>query len=139
MLEPVTGTLIFLGSAAINGVLEDYSSAKWDQFKHNLKQHRPYANHELRQAVYRAYLLATLQSCAALLERKNLKVEAWFKFGMLPTKMADAFRLLVQDASAGVFTKATKRWLEVVSRDHIEKLKVVNDRTFDIPWQLEGQ
>ncbi len=119
MLEPVTSSLVFLGSAAINGVLGNRSDrrfkARWDKFRHNLGQHRPYANHDLRRAAHRAYLLATLQSCAALLERKNLKVEAWFKFGTLPEKMADAFRSVMREAPAGVFTNAAKQWLEKVS------------------------
>ncbi len=138
MLEPVT-SLVFLGSAAINGVLGNHSdrrfTARWEQFKHNLAQHRPYANDELRRTVYRAYLMATLQSCAALLERKNLKIEAWFKFGTLPGRMADAFRSLVREAPVGVFTEAAKQWLEDVSRNYTEKLKRLDSDELDAPFE----
>src|SRR6185503_20213934 len=111
MPEPITTSLVFLGSAIISGVLGNRSDAGfkagWDKFRHNLQEHRPYANHELARAAYRAYLQATLQSCAALLEQNHLKVETWFKLGAFPERMAAALRSLLSEPSAGVFTQAS--------------------------------
>jgi tetratricopeptide (TPR) repeat protein len=143
MPDPVTASLIFVGSAVANAAKtkgkEAISKGVWAKLKPNLIQYRPYANDELQRTAYRAYLEATLQSCAALLERKGLRVEAWFKLGMLPEKMADALRSLLHDAPAGVFTEASKQWLETVSHDHISKLKLLESKKLDPPFAYEHE
>jgi tetratricopeptide (TPR) repeat protein len=143
MLEPVTTSLIFVGAALVSGVLGNRSDARfkayWDKFRHNLEQHRPHANHALVRAAYRAYLQATLQSCAALLEGKGLSVEAWFKLGTLPEKMTLALRSLLSNPAAGVFTQANKKWLEDVSHDHITKLKEFDKEKLDPPFEYENE
>src|SRR5262245_36664105 len=101
MPDPVT---TFIGLSIASGVIGNRSDAKfkagWETFKNNLQQYRPHANHELATAAYRAYLQATLQSCAVLLERNNLKVDGWFKLGVLPLKMATALRPLLRARAA---------------------------------------
>ena len=143
MPEPVATSLVFVGSAVVSGILGNRSDAgfkaRWDKFRQNLEGHRPYANHELARTAYRAYLQATLQSCAALLEQNGLKVEAWFKLGTLPEKMAVALRSLLHEAPAGVFTEASKQWLENVSRDHISKLKLLDKEKIDPPSKYEQE
>lgn len=143
MSDPITITasLIFVGSAVVDAVKSKGKDAAinagWDKLKPNLVHYRPYPNDELQRTAYRAYLEATLQSCAALLKRKGLKVEAWFKLGTLPEKMGEALRSLLQDAPAGVFTNAAKQWLEKVSRDHISKLKLLDQGKIDAPSTYE--
>src|SRR4051812_27603038 len=123
MLEPITASLVYVGSAILSGTFGNRSDAiaheQWKQFKANLRNYRPDANHELQGAVYRAYLLATLQTCAALLEQKGFPVAAWFKLGVLPEKMADALRGLLRDAPAGVVSRGEQDWLAAVARDHL--------------------
>jgi tetratricopeptide (TPR) repeat protein len=142
MPDPVTA-LIFVGSAVIDAVKSKGKEAAFkagrDKFQRNLVHYRPYPNDELQRTAYRAYLEATLQSCAALLERKGLKVEAWFKLGTLPEKMGDALRSLLSDAPAGVFTDAAKQWLEAVSRDHISRLKLLDKEKLDPPFEYEHE
>src|ERR1041384_3339502 len=127
MFEPITASLVYVGSAILSGTFGNRSDAivhaQWKQFKDNLQSYRPDANHELQGAVYRAYLLATLQTCAALLEQKGFSVAAWFKLGVLSEKMADALRALLRAAPAGVVSQGDQVWLERVARDHLTRLK----------------
>lgn len=120
MPDPVTTSLVFVGSAVVTGILGNRSDAGfkagWKKFRHNLERHRPYTNHELADATYRAYLQATLQSCAALLEQNHLAVEAWFKLGALPEKMAVAFRSLLSSTLAGVLRKRTSNGSKRLAR-----------------------
>jgi tetratricopeptide (TPR) repeat protein len=136
MPEPITVTssLVFLGSAVVNGVLGKESHAtfkqNWEDFKQNLRHHKQRPNHDLQRAVYRAYYQAVLQSCAALLERNGVRVDGWFKLGILPERMAEAFRSLLADTPIGVFMQATKQWVEQVSRDQLAKLKRLESQSF---------
>lgn len=102
MVLSVTASLLFIRAALIDALKskgkEAVSKAACEKFKPQVPHYRPYANDELQRAATRAYLEATLQSCAALLERKGLRVEGWFRFGTLPEKMSDALRSLLHDA-----------------------------------------
>lgn len=137
MLEPITASLVYVGSAILSGTFGNRSDAllheQWKQFKDNLQNYRPDANHELQGAVYRAYLLATLQVCGALLEQKGFKVAAWFKLGVLLEKMADALRALLRAAPTGVVSQGDQVWLERVARDHLTRLKRLEDEPTDLP------
>ncbi|MFL6213271.1 MAG: tetratricopeptide repeat protein [Blastocatellia bacterium] len=137
MIEPVTALMVYVGSAILNGTFGNRADAvvhqQWQAFKENLKNHRPDTNHELQGAVYRAYLLATLQTCAALLEQKGFRVAAWFRLGVLPEKMADALRGLLRSQPAGGIAQGDQAWLEQVARDQLTKLKRLDDEPTNLP------
>jgi len=143
MLDPVTPSLLFLGSAVANGVIGNRIDAnfksQWDKIRNNLQQYRPHANHDLATAAYRAYLQATLQTCAVLLERNNVKVDNWFKLSVLPGAIKKALRSLLVDQPQGLFTLASKQWLEVVSQDHLDRLKKLSQGTLDLPSELDRE
>jgi tetratricopeptide (TPR) repeat protein len=140
MPEPITVTssLVFLGSAVVNGVLGNQSHAafkqNWEDFKHNLRHHSQRPNHDLQRAVYRAYCQATVQSCAALLGRNGVRVDGWFRLGILPERMAEVFRGLLAETPIGVFTQATKQWLEQAGRDQLARLKRLDNESFAPPF-----
>src|SRR5260370_33864341 len=100
MPEPITITsaLVFLSTAIAERARDKIVGATWDRLKNNFQTYVPKDNLELQRAAYRAYLQATLQSCAALLERKGISVDGWFRLGVLPEPMANAFRSLLSEA-----------------------------------------
>ena len=73
MPEPITATstLVFLGTAVAERARDKAIDVTWAKLKTNFQNYVPKENLELQRTAYRAYLQATLQSCAAVLERKG--------------------------------------------------------------------